>query len=238
MPWPALRNYNDDDIWSIVAYLRSVKPVRNPVPAPEGPIVDGEVDWSSAYANLQPLPSYPAENEIEVTSNDGPGLPDGEATRDQVLQGRYFVTSSGCIDCHNRGVDDPNDPLWLAGFTEGTAGQPFMIGPFKTYAANLTPDEETGLGSWSAEDIFNALRNGKNIEDRFLAPPMPWPVTRNLTDDDLWSIVAYLRSIEPVNNAVPASEGPIVNGEVDWSSAYADLQPLPPYPAGNEIEVE
>jgi hypothetical protein len=113
-----------------------------------------------------------------------------------------------------------------------------MIGPFKTYAANLTPDEETGLGSWSAEDIFNALRNGKNIEDSFLAPPMPWPVTRNFTDDDLWSIVAYLRSIKPVNNAVPASEGPIVNGGVDWSSAYADLQPLPPYPAGNEIEVE
>ena len=171
------------------------------------------------------------------SSGGGSGLPNGAATRAQVLRGRYLVTSSGCADCHNRNSDDPNDPMWLAGYTPGTPGQPFEVGPFKTYPANLTPDVETGLGSWSTQDIFNALRNGMDDEGAFLAPPMPWPAARNFTDDDIWAIVAYLQNIKPVHNAVPASEGPIVNGKVDWSAAYAGLKPLPSYPAGNEVDV-
>ena len=179
---------------------------------------------------LEPLPAYPAANE---------GDPVESTTLSQVEHGRYLVTAvGGCADCHSSGKD-PNDPMWLAGYTEGTPGQPFQVGPFNVYPANLTPDPDTGLGNWTTQDIVTALKTGKNPEGEYLCPPMPWPVYRNMTDDDRSDIAAYLRSLKPVHNEVPVSEGPnpFADGHGDWSSAYQDLQPLPPYPAANEVPV-
>ena len=146
----------------------------------------------------------------------------GSAQHEQVLRGRYLVTAvGGCADCHSSGKD-PNDPMWLAGYTEGTPGQPFQVGPFNVYPANLTPDPDTGLGNWTAQQIFDALRTGKDDQGQYLCPPMPWPAFRNMTDDDLNAVVAYLQSLVPVHNEVPESEGPnpFPNGHGDWSSAY------------------
>jgi hypothetical protein len=183
------------------------------------------------------------------------GLPNGPATSDQVLHGRYIVTSNGCIDCHSQGIDDPNNPNWLAGFVTGGTTGSFQIGPFKTYAKNLTPDVATGIGMHTERQIFNALRYGLAPDDtpdgvitstvpgqgnfpatpHYLAPPMPWPAIRNMSDDDLWAIVAYLKhGIKPVSNAVPDSQAP----PDFWASSYTPNKigpyPLPAYPAGNE----
>jgi hypothetical protein len=183
------------------------------------------------------------------------GLPTGPATADQVLRGRLLVASSGCSDCHNRGPDNPDDPHWLAGYLPGTPGQPFQIGPFKTYPANLTPDPTTGIGKLSDRQIFNALRFGLDPEDtadvvitsttpgqgnfpaapHYLAPPMPWPSFRHKPDEDLWAIVAYLKhGLKPISNVVPDSEGPPDH----WASSYTPDQigpyPFPAYPAGSE----
>src|SRR5438046_2529403 len=68
------------------------------------------------------------------------GLPNGPATNAQVLRGRYLVTSVSCTDCHSQGLDDPNEPNWLAGYVTGGTSGVFQIGPFKTYSKNLTPD--------------------------------------------------------------------------------------------------
>jgi mono/diheme cytochrome c family protein len=167
------------------------------------------------------------------------GLPGGAATPTQIQHGRYLVIGGGCADCHNRGPDNPSDPNWLAGsLTDGDQGT-FQIGPFKTHAANLTPDPETGLGKWTPEQIFTALRTGKDSGGMYLCPPMPWPAIRNLSDQDLWSIVAYLRSVKPVVNKVPEPQGPNpdASGHGDWSSAYKDLPPpFPPYPGTNETQ--
>lgn len=81
-----------------------------------------------------------------------------------------------------------------------------------------------------------------NVRDRtgnYLAPPMPWPNFRNMTDADTWAMVAYLQSLKPATNAVPASEGPGngPDGKPDWSSAYTSLTPLPAYPAAAENNV-
>ncbi len=85
----------------------------------------------------------------------------------------------------------------------GTAAK----GPWGTsFAANLTPDP-TGLGNWSEEQFFNAMRKGyyKGIEGgRMLLPLMPWPAYAQMTDEDLRSIFAYLKSLPPVKNIVPA----------------------------------
>ena len=158
---------------------------------------------------------------------------DAGFTRDQVLRGRSLViAAAGCSHCH-QGVS-PADAQWLAGRTT-----PFTVGGAKVYASNLTPDA-TGLGAWTPQQLFDALRTGKRPDGSLLAPPMPWPGYRDLTDEDLWAVVAYLRSVKPVNNPIPQSEGPPggPNGRPDWTEAYKALQPLPAYPAANEVEVK
>jgi mono/diheme cytochrome c family protein len=182
-------------------------------------------------------------------------FPVGPATVEQVIQGRIHVMNGDCAGCHNRGKIDPNDPNWLAGFLPETPGQPFQIGPFKTYPRNLTPDDQTGLGRLTPRQIFNALRYGLRpgetpdvvitsnvpgqgnfpVNPKYLAPPMPWPSFRHLPDEQLWEIVAYLKhGLRPVSNKVPDSEGP----PDFWASSYTPDQvgpyPLPPFPAGNE----
>lgn len=190
-------------------------------------------------------------------SNNSPtGLPGGRATQDQVSRGRYLVTTSGCTDCHNRGKDDPSDTKWMAGYVAGTPGQPFVIGPFSTYPANLTPDTATGIGGVTDRQIYNALKYGLDpmatadvvitsttpgqgnfpATPHYLAPPMPWPATRHLSDDDLWSLVAYLKhGIKAVSNTVPSSQGP----PDFWASSYTDAAVGPAtfsaYPTGNEL---
>lgn len=73
-----------------------------------------------------------------------------------------------------------------------------------SYPVNLTPDENTGIGSWSEETFVNALRTGRHMGvARPILPPMPWEAFRNLSDEDLKAIYAYLRTIPPVKNRVP-----------------------------------
>ncbi|CEK14475.1 hypothetical protein [Chthonomonas calidirosea] len=183
------------------------------------------------------------------------GLPGGSTTLAQVTRGQYLVTSLGCTDCHNGGKDDPSDPQWLAGYTSSRPTAQFQIGPFTTYAANITPDTNTGLGNFTDRQIYNALKYGLDpmftpdvvitsttpgqgnfpSTPHYLAPPMPWPSFRHLSDDDLWSIVAYIHhGIKAVSNQVPASQGP----PDFWASTYNPnaIGPatIPPYPSGNE----
>jgi hypothetical protein len=115
-----------------------------------------------------------------------PSLVDGG---DLVARGRDSMMRRGCPACH-----DPGDNS-LSGRTvpiEGTA----------SYGANLTPDEETGLGGWSDAQIVTALRTGLDDEWVPLCPPMPrFPVG----DEEATAIVAFLRSLPPVHKAIPAS---------------------------------
>jgi len=209
-----------------------------PAGAPLGSDVNGDGQVTVADAQLA---LEVAVGVIKPADIPRPGLPGTTANPAQVQYGRYLVLSSSCVECHNRGTDNPNDPNWLAGYIQNAQTNPqdqgvFAIGPFKTYASNLTPDPDTGLGKWTAQDIFNALRNGKDPEGQFLCPPMPWPSFREKSDDDLWAIAAYLKSIKPVKNAVPESQGPGTPGQHgDWSGSYTNLPPpFQPYPGTNE----
>ena len=168
-------------------------------------------------------------------SSSSAGVPNGKATRAQVLRGRYLVTSMGCTDCHSGGAD-PSSAKWMAGYQAGATNSVFTLGPNTVYTANITPDAATGIGTWTSRDIFNALRNGKDKEGKFLAPVMPWTSFRNLTDDDIYSIAAYLQNLRAVTNAVPANTGP-GGTEPDWTHAYDALTPLPSYPTASENNV-
>lgn len=83
-----------------------------------------------------------------------------------------------------------------------------------SFSANLTPDPATGLGSWTEEMFVQALRNGKHQgTGRDILPPMPWQMVRQLTDEDLKSVWAFLRSIPPIANAVPQPVPPPTPGQ-------------------------
>lgn len=185
------------------------------------------------------------------------------ALRKELLLGRFLVLNHDCNGCH--GGADPADKGWLAGMTR--PDQEFLIGPcafntsakpcFHTRPRNLTPDNGTGLGRFSERQIFNALRYGLRPEDtpdvtissmtpgkgnfpmhpHYLAPPMPWPGWRFMSDAELRAVALYLkRGLKPVVNKVADSEGP----PDFWASEYTPDKigsyPAPPFPTANEQE--
>ena len=131
----------------------------------------------------------------------GPALAESRAER-----GRYLATIMDCAGCHTPGVflGKPDMQRPLAGSEVG-----FHIpGLGVFFPPNLTPDRETGLGSWSEADIVKAVRQGVRPDGRVLAPIMPYKSYGRLTDADASALVAYLKSLKPVVNRVPAIVGP------------------------------
>jgi hypothetical protein len=147
----------------------------------------------------------------------------------RVARGKYLVTVALCNDCHTPWKFNPEFHMpeqdWsrmLSGHPEGAPDPASdykghdmaVIGPTFTsfrmpfgvvYTANLTPDDQTGLGKWTESMFIAALRKGTHMggDGRVILPPMPWPLVRQMTDEDLKSIFAYLRSIPAVHNEVP-----------------------------------
>ena len=133
-------------------------------------------------------------------------------TPDLVARGKYLVeVAANCGECHTpaTATGEPDERLHLAGHVTGTpvpsntSFKDFHTGAV-TYARNLTPDRETGLGSWTREEFYRALKEGIGKGGRPLRAPMPWERFRKmLSDQDVEAIWAYLRSLPPVENQVP-----------------------------------
>lgn len=154
-------------------------------------------------------------------------------TPEQVKHGSYLVNAMGCDDCHSPKNFGPNGieldtarrlsgrrsdaPLpkvdtnslksWMFFAHDLTAA----VGPWGiSFSANLTSDE-TGIGNWNFGHFKKAIREGKlkGLDgSRPLLPPMPWQQYRNLSDEDLRDIFAFLKSTRPVHNVVPAPVPP------------------------------
>jgi mono/diheme cytochrome c family protein len=124
----------------------------------------------------------------------------------QVERGKYLVTLAGCNDCHTPGYffGKPDMARFLGGSEVGfeIPGLGVFHGP------NLTPDTETGLGSWTIAQIIAAIQQGKRPDGRELAPIMPWHAFANLTREDANAIAVYLKSLPAVKNKVPGPFGP------------------------------
>lgn len=143
-----------------------------------------------------------------------------------VERGKYLVTISGCNDCHTpfkmgEKFPEPDMTRMLSGHPESLkmpdapkAQSPWGMvaaetntawaGPWGvSFTANLTPDE-TGLGTWTEQNFIDAIRSGRHMgRGRPILPPMPWPMIRNMTDQDLKAVFAYLQTIPPIKNRVP-----------------------------------
>lgn len=153
--------------------------------------------------------------------------PPPAAVEGMIERGAYLVQIAGCKACHTpsrQGPDGPEpDPTrLLSGHphdlrlppppalsevwpTSMSASNTAFAGPWGvTYAINLTPHRETGIGSWTEELFLETMRTGRHGGGgRELLPPMPWRNVALLTDDDLRSIFRYLTSVPPIDNQVP-----------------------------------
>jgi hypothetical protein len=154
---------------------------------------------------------------------------------ERLARGRYLVTVAGCNDCHTPWHEGPNGPEpdmsrmlsghpadaelpppprpvgpWIAA---ASATNTAWSGPWGvSFTANLTPDDETGLGRWTQRNFTETIRTGRHLgRGRTILPPMPIPMYKHFTDADLEAIFAYLQSIPAIPNQVP--------------------EPLPPGPA-------
>jgi mono/diheme cytochrome c family protein len=124
----------------------------------------------------------------------------------EIERGKYLVGLAGCNDCHTPGYffGKPDMKRYLGGSEVGFEIP--NLGVF--HGPNLTQDKETGLGTWSDEQIVAAIRTGVRPDGRILAPIMPWRAFASLTDADAKAIVAYLKSLPLVENKVPGPFGP------------------------------
>lgn len=128
------------------------------------------------------------------------------ADQAQIERGKYLTTLAGCSDCHTPGAllgaPDPNRKFGGSDVGFGIPGVGVFVG------SNLTPDKETGLGGWTDAQIVAAMTTGQRPDGRALSGVMPFDALSHLTPADAQAIVAYLRSLPPVKNAVPGPIGP------------------------------
>jgi mono/diheme cytochrome c family protein len=129
-----------------------------------------------------------------------------------VARGKYLVTIASCHDCHTPGyfLGKPDMARYLGGSDVGfeLPGLGTFVGP------NLTPDKETGLGNWTDKQVVTAIQTGARPDGRMLAPIMPYHAFANLTPQDVQAIVAFLRSVPPVQHKVAGPFGPTQTPDV------------------------
>jgi hypothetical protein len=168
-------------------------------------------------------------NQTPPTPAAAPAPSAEDQAKAQVERGRLLISGGGCHDCHSpkkfdTGAPVPDESRLLSGHPE-SAGvpQPFKQGAEKvwtthandhltawsgawgvSFAANLTPDDNTGIGIWTEQMFVDAIKQGKHMgTSRPILPPMPWTEYRHLPDEELKAMFAYLKSLPPIANRVP-----------------------------------
>jgi mono/diheme cytochrome c family protein len=183
MPYPQFTFMSDEDVASVVAYLRTLKPLRSTVPPTDIPFPLSRLINAAPAPVAEPIPTPDRAN--------------------QVAHGDYLVRLSACRDCHT-----PMDAQGqvVPGMEFG-GGQPF-IGPYGEVAsANITP-APSGLPYYTEELFVEAMRTGR-VKARKLHDAMPWRFYGTQTDEDLRAIFSYLETVAPVqhrvDNTLPAT---------------------------------
>ncbi|MBI2839127.1 MAG: c-type cytochrome [Acidobacteria bacterium] len=169
--------------------------------------------------------------------------PEEQPKPSPVERGKYLVSAMACGDCHTprkmgKSGPEPDPALFLSGHPASLSVDPvpqFSPGPWGaavstswtawagpwgiSFAANLTSDEETGMGVWDDAMFVGAMRSGLHLgAGRPILPPMPWSSVGSLSDEDLKAILAYLKSTPPIKNEVPDA---VVNESVSEASQAA-----------------
>jgi mono/diheme cytochrome c family protein len=186
MPYTNYSQLDPEDIYDIIAYIRSLDPIAHDVPE----------SYSAFPMNfiINTIPMVPEFTEKpEIT--------------DRVAYGQYLVTAASCADCHTP-IDERGARLEGMDFA---GGMEFHVPGGLVYSANITPNEQNGIGMWSEEAFMTAFRrfedfdnpiNSQTLEPGEYNTSMPWRMYSKMSDDDLKAIYAYLQTLEPVDNTM------------------------------------
>lgn len=183
MPYPNYNRLTQSDLYSIVAYVRNLAPIENKLP-------DTELNFPLNFiVKTMPLKSptpmkFDRHNPLEY--------------------GKYLVTIAGCKDCHTQ--SEKGKPLPGMEFA---GGEGFQLPGGLVKSANISPDKETGIGSWTKEVFMNRFKFYANDSTKYISvsekdfnTPMPWLMYAGMTEEDLSAIYDYLRTVKPVHNIV------------------------------------
>jgi hypothetical protein len=184
MPYPGYNHLTREDLYSIVAYIRSLLPIKNEIPErtlnfPLNLIVK-TIPPKSYSPSIEPDKNNPAE------------------------YGKYLVTIAGCYDCHTQMMKGNYiaEKSFAGGFE-------FHLPGGTVRSANITPDNSTGIGGWSKEqfiELFKASDPDSNkissVERGAFNSVMPWTMYGGMNRADLGAIYEYLRTVSPVTNSV------------------------------------
>jgi len=182
MPYMRFRDLSDPDLAAVIAYLRSIPPVRNKLPKTPVP---------EQFKALIP-PPMPVTKPVAV--------PD---MKDPVKRGEYLVNLGNCTACHTP-VDAQSLPMEELAFAGGRR----LKGPWGDAAsANITPDA-SGIPYYDEAMFIKTIRTGRVNGVRELNLIMPWKYFRHMTDDDLRAIFAYLKTLKPAQHRVDNTEPP------------------------------
>lgn len=130
-----------------------------------------------------------------------------EVTAQRLERGRYiFNSAAGCVDCHSEHDQLGHDHLLLSNMQGSGEVMPFNDLPGRVVAPNLTPDPHTGAGTWTDDQLARAIREGIGHDGRALFPLMPYEHYKLMSDEDLASVVVYIRSLAPIHHELPKTE--------------------------------
>jgi len=183
MPYKQFRHMSDEDLASVVSYIRTLPPIRRELPKSVIPFP------VSRLINTEPQPIETPVPEPDLSTPE--------------KRGAYLATLAVCSDCHTP-FDDKNQPMagmdFAGGGTLELPGRP-VVAP-----ANLTPSVN-GIPYYTEDLFLEAIRTGR-VRGRELSDVMPWRFYRNMSDDDLKSIFAYLKTLAPIEHYVDNSVAP------------------------------
>jgi hypothetical protein len=184
MPYRYYGQMDEEDIKSIIVYIRTLKPIKNEVP-------QSSSDFPMNFIiNLIPEKAHLS------------GRPEKS---DVINYGKYIVTSAACIECHTKA----NKGKLITG-TEFGGGRefPFPDGSI-VRSSNITPDIATGIGAWNAEalvyyfhSLSDSLTRNTPVQPGAFNSIMPWTMFGNMNDEDLTAVYKYLKTVNPINNKV------------------------------------
>ena len=177
MPYHEYSQMAKEDVDAVIAYLRTMKSIETNYPK-------RQVFIPASFFGGDSLPDN------DYTSNIKPD------TADKIKYGAYLVKLAGCKSCH---TPDPDKPF--------SGGAEDKFPGFTVRSSNITPDSATGIGSWTEEMFIAKFRNNSNSENVNREAGkyntiMPWSLFGSISENDLKSIYAYLRSLPPVHNTV------------------------------------
>lgn len=185
MPYPNYGKMDREDIYSIIAYIRSLPPIKTDMPPPSS-------DFPMSII-IHAIPSAPEFSKRPMKS-------------DKVAYGGYLVNAGVCIECHTPAKSGQIVPeLAFSG------GRYIDTKKASVLTANITPDKETGIGAWSEQDFiarFKAFDKSSGmykedaVKDGDFNSPMPWQAYAGMSEEDLAAIYAYLMSVKPIKNKV------------------------------------